>query len=172
MTTTTTSALKRTILGDLDHELANTRRVLERVPDEHFDWQPHEKSMTLGALCAHLENILHWQRMILEKDEFDLAASPPPRTIPATRDELLRGFDERKAALDEAVARIDDASFGRTWTLRKGDQVIFAQPKAAILRGMGISHMVHHRGQLSVYLRLLDVPVPAVYGPSADEQTF
>lgn len=172
MTTTTTSALKQAILGDLDQELANTRRVLERVPDEHFDWKPHEKSMTLGALSAHLENILYWQRMILEEDEFDLAATPPPRTIPANRDELLRGFDERKAALDEAVAGADDASFSRTWTLRRGDEVIFARPKAAILRGMGISHMVHHRGQLSVYLRLLDVPVPATYGPSADEQTF
>lgn len=167
-----TSSLKKAILGDLDQEVANTRRVLERVPDEHFAWKPHEKSMTLGALSAHLENILFWQQRILEHHEFDLAATPPPRTIPETRDELLRAFDERKAALDEAVARADDASLGATWTLRRGDQVIFARPRAAVLRGMGINHMVHHRGQLTVYLRLLDVPVPATYGPSADEQTF
>jgi uncharacterized damage-inducible protein DinB len=171
-TCTMTTPLKQAILGDLDHEIATTRRVLERAPDEHYGWKPHEKSWTLGELCAHLQNLLYWQRLILEQDEFDLAASPPPRTVPASRDELLRGFDENKKAVDAAVADVDDAALGQTWTLRNGDQVIFAQPRAGVLRGMGISHMVHHRGQLSVYLRLLDVPVPAVYGPSADESPF
>lgn len=169
---TTPSALRKAGLGDLDHEIATTRRVLERVPDEHYGWKPHDKSWTVGELCAHLQNLLFWHRLILEQDGFDMAATPPPRTVPESRDELLRLFDEQKAALDETVARTDDAALGRTWTLRRGDQVIFAQPKAAVLRGFGISHMVHHRGQLSVYLRLLDLPVPAIYGPSADEAGF
>lgn len=169
---TTNSALKQAILGDLDHEFASTRRVLERAPDDRYDWRPHDKSFTLGALCAHLQNLVYWNRMILEEDGFDLGASPPPRTVPENREELLRLFDEHKQKLDAAVAKCDDASLGETWTLRHGDQVIFARPRAAVLRDMGISHMVHHRGQLSVYLRLLDVPVPAIYGPSADEKTF
>lgn len=169
---TTTSALKQAILGDLDHEVATTRRVLERAPDEHYGWRPHDRSWTLGELCAHLQNLLFWQRLVLEQDAFDLAANPPPRTVPETREELLRLFDEQKQALDAAIAEIDDDALGRTWTLRRGDKVVFARPRAAVLRGMGISHMVHHRGQLSVYLRLLGVPVPATYGPSADEQAF
>ena len=168
----TTSALKQAVLGDLDHEIATTRRVLERVPEERYGWRPHDKSWTLGELCAHLQNLVFWHRLILEEDGFDLAASPPPRTVPESNEELLRLFDEQKKALDAAVGRIDENALGQTWTLRRGDQVIFERPRAAVLRGMGISHMVHHRGQLGVYLRLLDVPVPATYGPSADEQTF
>jgi uncharacterized damage-inducible protein DinB len=168
----TMSATKQAILGDLDHELANTRRVLERAPYDQYDWRPHEKSFSLGQLCAHLQNILFWQRTILEQDGFDLGASPPPRTVPKDTAELLHLFDEQKQKLDEVIANTEDTAFGEPWTLRHGDQVIFAMPRAAVMRGMGISHMVHHRGQLSVYLRLLDVPVPAIYGPSADEQTF
>ncbi len=168
----TTSALKQAILGDLDHEIANTRRVLERAPDDRYDWRPHEKSWTLGELCAHLQNLVFWNQLILAEDEYDLGAAPPPRTGPENREQLLQTFDEYKEALDKAVAKIDDDAFGHTWTLRQGDQVIFALPKAAVLRSMGTSHMVHHRGQLTVYLRLLDVPVPATYGSSADEQKF
>jgi len=169
---TTASPLKQAVLGDLDHEISTTRRVLERAPEDRYGWRPHDKSWTLGELCAHLQNLVSWNRMILEQDGFDLAAKPPPRTVPQNTEQLLRQFDEQKKALDETVAAIDDEALGGTWTLRRGDQVIFARPRAAVLRGMGISHMVHHRGQLSVYLRLLDVPVPATYGPSADEPSF
>ena len=161
--------LKKLALGDLDFELANTRRMLERVPDEHFDWKPHEKSMSLGDLASHLANLLYWNMQILQADGLDFAAQgPSPRD--ASRADLLQRFDEQKTALDAVVEQFDEATLGETWTLRNGDHVLFARPRAAVLRNFGISHMVHHRGQLSVYLRLLGVPVPPTYGPTADER--
>ncbi len=156
--------------GDLEHEIATTRRMLERVPEEHLAWKPHEKSMSLGALASHIANLLWWQTLMLEHDEFDMAAPQPTVTAPESRAALLQEFDEKVAVLREALAQTDEAALARPWTLRRGDHVIFIQPKIAVLRGFGISHMVHHRGQLSVYLRLLDVPVPPSYGPTADEQ--
>jgi uncharacterized damage-inducible protein DinB len=118
----------------------------------------------------HTANLLHWQAVILQQEEFDLATAPPPsREGPASRDELLRRFDELAAEVTDALGRVDEATLGRAWVLRRGDQVLLSQPRAAALRGMGISHMIHHRGQLCLYLRLLNVPVPSVYGPSADE---
>ena len=168
-TTTTLLTPMQLATGDLERELATTRRMLERLPDEHFAWKPHEKSMSLGALGAHLANLLWWQTIILQQDELDFAAPQPPRTVPENREALLRVFDEKAAVLREALAQTDEADLARTWTLKQGDHVIISQPKAAILRSFGISHMVHHRGQLSVYLRLLDVPVPPSYGPTADE---
>ena len=155
--------------GDLERELAITRRMLERVPEEHLAWKPHEKSMSLGTLAAHLANLLWWQTTTLERDEFDVAAPQPPRTAPESREALLQAFDEKAAVLREALARTDEAALASPWTLRRGDHIIFTMPKAAVLRSFGISHIVHHRGQLSVYLRLLDVPVPPSYGPTADE---
>jgi uncharacterized damage-inducible protein DinB len=170
MTNLATPALSQAALGDLAHEVSTTRRVLERVPEEHFAWRPHEKSMSLGGLALHLANLLSWQRTIVQDREFDLAATPPPATTePASHEELLQRFDENAAALSEALAGAAEGALAEPWTLRRGEQVIMQQPRAAILRSMGISHMVHHRGQLTVYLRLLDVPVPGVYGPSADE---
>ncbi len=169
-TTATSLTPMQLATGDLEHELATTRRMLERVPDEHFAWKPHEKSMSLGALAGHIANLLWWQTTTLEQDEFDMAAPRPPQTVPESREAVLQEFDERAAVLREALAQTDEAALARPWTLRSGDHVVFTQPKAAIMRGFGISHMVHHRGQLSVYLRLLDVPVPPSYGPTADEQ--
>jgi uncharacterized damage-inducible protein DinB len=162
--------LKQLVFGDLEHELATTRRVLGRVPEEHFSWKPHERSMSLGQLALHTANLLHWQAVILQQDEFDLAtAAAPSKEGPASRDELLHTFDELAAIVQEALGRADEMALGRVWTLRRGDQVLLSQPRAAVLRGMGVSHMIHHRGQLCLYLRLLNVPVPSVYGPSADE---
>ena len=156
--------------GDLEQELATTRRMLERVPDEHFAWKPHEKSMSLGALAAHIANVLTWQDLTLKRDEFDFAVSPPPRDRPENREALLRQFDENAAVLRETLAQTEAAVLAEPWSLKHGDHVIFTQSKAAVLRSFGISHMVHHRGQLSVYLRLLDIPVPPSYGPTADER--
>lgn len=166
------SPVKQAVFGDLEHELASTRRVLERVPEERFGWQPHEKSMSLGALATHVANLAFWQVGILRDEEYDLAASPAPRDVPPTRAELLATWDRNVEELRRAVEECRDADLGADWTLRSGDHVIFTLPRGAVLRNMGISHMIHHRGQLTVYLRLLDVPVPGVYGPSADEKTF
>jgi uncharacterized damage-inducible protein DinB len=156
-------------LGDFEHELATTRRVLERVPDAHWDYKPHPRSMSLGQLAAHLANIPRWGSLTLGGAEFDFGAPAPPRTLPATRDAVLAEFDAHAAEARAGLAGADDARLGGTYTVRNGERVVMALPRAAMLRGMVLSHMVHHRGQLSVYLRLLDVPVPSIYGPSADE---
>jgi uncharacterized damage-inducible protein DinB len=166
------SSCKDIAFGDLERELETTRRVLERLPEAHYAWKPHVKSMSLGDLAAHVANLLTWQSSILQTDEFDLGAPPPPIRGPANREELLRRFEENAAAVRRALEQTDDAALVRPWTLRHGAQVLFTWPKATVMRVMGLSHLLHHRGQLCVYLRLLDVPVPAVYGPSADEPRF
>ncbi|HEY0036282.1 MAG TPA: DinB family protein [Longimicrobium sp.] len=167
----TAPSLKQTALADLEQELATTRRVLDRVPDEHLDWKPHAKSWSLGALATHLATIPTYGTAILGQDELD-ASTLPPNTLAASREELLRRFDENVAGLRGLVATTDDDALARTWTFRSGEQVIFQQSRTALLRMLVVSHMVHHRAQLGVYLRLLDQPVPSVYGPSADESPF
>ena len=162
-------ALSQLALGDFDHELSITRRVLERVPDAHWDYKPHPKSMSLGQLAGHLSNIPHWGALTLGGSELDFAAGGPPQPRPATRDALLENFDAAAVSARAALSSADDAHLGGTYTVRNGERVVMAMPRAAMLRGMILSHMIHHRGQLSVYLRLLDVPVPSIYGPSADE---
>ena len=164
--TRSTSAL---LLSDFRHELATTRRLLERLPDEHLGWKPHAKSMSLGALATHVVNLVLWQVMTLERDVFDLAGVPPTEPF-SSRAALLGAFDERVARLYEVLAEADEEALAQPWTLRKGEAVLFEMPRATVLRGVGgLRHIVHHRGQLSVYLRLLDVPVPPLYGPTADE---
>lgn len=158
--------------GDLEKELASTRRVLERLPADKFDWKPHEKSFSLGTLAFHVANLLFWQKIAFTETGFDLAASPPPEkgaNLPG-KEELLKKFDENAEALRAVLADVTEENLGEPWALRHGDHEIFTSTRFEVLRSFGISHMVHHRGQLTVYLRLLDVPVPGVYGPSADER--
>lgn len=161
------------LLGDLPQELATTRRVLERVPVEtHADWKPHAKSWTLGQLAAHLCNIPGWGIATLTSDGMDFAQPMTRPEEPRTREALVARFDENARAFTATLGGMDDASLAATWTARRGEQVIFALPRTAILRSTILSHMIHHRAQLGVYLRLLDVAVPSIYGPSADEGTF
>lgn len=164
--------LAQVSLGDLEHELATTRRVLERVPDARWDWKPHEKSMALGQLAGHVSNLLNWGTHTMSAAEVDFAAPPavPPR--PADRAALLAAFDAGAERLLAGVTGAGDEVLGQTYTVRRGEQVMMAMPRAAMLRGMILSHIIHHRGQLTVYLRLLDIPVPPVYGPTADEGRF
>ena len=163
--------LKNVAFGDLTTEHQKTRTLLERVPDEHWGWKPHHKSMALGELAAHLVNVCFWQVGILEDDEFDLAGIPEvKREIPTNREQLLDLFDRHRANVTSVVENIEEELLGKTWTLRHGDHEILAMPKVFVMRMMGISHMVHHRAQLGVYLRMLDVPLPPTYGPTADEQ--
>lgn len=169
MTDATRPPLKRIALGDLESEIATTRRVLERLPDEHFDWKPHAKSMSLGGLATHIATIPFYGTAVLQGQDFDVAAPLPPNPLATTRDEILRRFDETAAALRALLEGADDESLRQAWSLLAGERVIFTQPRIGVLRGLVVSHLVHHRGQLSVYLRLLDVPVPSIYGPSADE---
>jgi uncharacterized damage-inducible protein DinB len=161
-------SIVRIAYPDLEPELATTRRVLERVPEEHLNWKPHDKSFSLGALAAHTANLLSWVHTVLSQDELDLAGSGR-QELPTSRADILKLFDDGAARLREAMAGASDAAYSQTWTLRMGDHVIMQMPRAAVIRSVGINHMIHHRAQLGVYLRLLDVPVPGMYGPSADE---
>lgn len=162
------TSLKRAAFGDLDDELAATRRLLERVPDEHLGWRPHARSMTLGALATHLATLPYWMHTTLAEDAFDLAATPRNEAL-GSRAAILERFDAHAAALRAQWRDTPEATLAAPWTLRQGERVLLTQPRAAVLRGMGLSHLIHHRGQLTVYLRLLDVPLPALYGPTADE---
>ncbi|GAA0358595.1 hypothetical protein GCM10008968_12820 [Bacillus horti] len=162
--------MKQLIIGDALHEFATTRRILECLPNEHMTWKPHEKSMTLGGLATHLINILNWQAPIFLYPEFDLSTVPLRREPLERREDLLEEFDANVVKLEKLLAECDEKTLGEEWTLRNGDHIILRQPRALALRTFGVSHMVHHRAQLGVYLRLLDIPVPGLYGPSADEE--
>jgi uncharacterized damage-inducible protein DinB len=158
------------MLPEFDHEMTQTRRALERVPAASFDWRPHEKSWPLGRLALHLARIPEWLTMMMSTDDVDFAAFPPPKyETPAGVDEVLAKYDASVAAARAALAGASDERMRGTWTGRTGDQVHFALPRAALVRRFVMNHMIHHRGQLTVYFRLLGVPVPALYGPSADE---
>ncbi len=161
-------ALKDTLLAEFDHEMGTTRRLLERVPEARLGWKPHEKSMTLGGLATHLANLPNWGTTILNDASYDLAAGPPNLSPAVSRAEVLANFD---AAVAKSRASLDrsDAELGAPWKLTRGEQEMFSLPRAAAFRTFVLYHTVHHRGQLSVYLRLNDVPVPAMYGPTADE---
>lgn len=164
-------AIKGSFIGELKQEAAMTRKILERVPMDKKEWQPHERSMTLGRLATHIAETLHWIPVILQADEFDFAANPSPKGRTAeTQEELLAIFDTNLAQATTALSLADDDTFNKTWSIKRGDHVIMASLKKVAIRGWAFSHQFHHRGQLSVYLRLLDIPVPGMYGPSADEK--
>jgi len=161
-------ALKDTLLAEFDHEMGTTRRLLERIPDGKFDWKPHAKSRSFGELATHVAHLPNWGTTILTDMAYDLAAGPPSATLAASRDDVLSQFD---AAASRTRAAIDktDAELGAQWKLKRGDQELFSMPRSVAFRTFFLYHLVHHRGQLSVYLRLNEVPVPAMYGPTADE---
>jgi uncharacterized damage-inducible protein DinB len=160
--------LKDGLLAEFDHEMGTTRRLLERVPEDKLAWKPHVKSMSLGGLATHLSNIPNWGSRILNERFFDLASTPRNLDEAASLAAVLQVFDEStkqaRVSLDKA-----DAELMAMWSLRRGNQEMFAMPRLAAFRSFVLSHMIHHRGQLTVYLRLNDVPLPAVYGPTADE---
>lgn len=164
-----TPSLKSVALGDLEQELRVTRSLLERVPDDKLDWKPHEKSFSLGSLATHVANLPYWITATLQADFFDLS-SVSHRAPVANGQELMKLFEDTAAEMRAALDAADDAELLRGWELRMGDKVLQRMPKMGVIRGMGISHFIHHRGQLSVYLRLLDVPLPPMYGPTADER--
>lgn len=161
-------SLKDAFIAELKHESSMTKKMLERVPMAQHDWKPHEKSMTLGKLATHVADIPHWISDIRNIDEFDFMQHYKPVNL-SSHEELMKHFQHR---LDTAVADLEamsDDDFKKMWVVKNGEQVFFNLPKVVAIRGWGFSHLFHHRGQLSVYLRLLDVPIPGMYGPSADE---
>ena len=157
------------MIPEFDHECAETRKALERVPEDKFDWKPHEKSYSLHALAAHLAEVPQWVPVTLTMDVFDLDA-PYDRVVPETKDAILAHFDEGVAAARELIEAATGDQLMETWSMKQGGEVALSMPKGAVLRSFIFNHMIHHRAQLGVYLRMLDVPVPAHYGPSADEQ--
>ncbi len=160
------------LLMEFDREASTTKKLLLRCPDAKLGWQPHAKSMTLGKLAQHLANIPAIAGMSVLKDGFDFATAPPPPPVPATTAEIVRSYETACAAAKTAMAQLDDAKSMATWTLSNGPVTLAAMPRIAFLRTILLNHSIHHRGQLSVYLRLLDVPVPPIYGASADESPF
>jgi uncharacterized damage-inducible protein DinB len=165
-------AISAMILPEFDQEVAITRTFLERVPDDKFSWQPHEKSMTLGRLATHVAEVPGWAKETMTLTELNLAPPGGPAMqpwTPSSRAEILTQFEKNIAAARKAIADSTDDAYAVPWSLLLGEQTIFTMPRAAVLRGMVMNHMVHHRAQLGVYLRLLDIPVPKTYGPSADE---
>jgi len=161
-------AKKDALMAEIKQEAASTRKILEAVPEDRFSWKPHEKSMTIGRLAAHVAEIPVWVNRSLDAAEFDFAAASTVRNTYETRTALLQVFEQRLAAalaaLDNATDEILDAIF----TVRRGEQIMFRLPRKVLIRSFACNHLIHHRGQLSVYLRLLDIPVPGMYGPSAD----
>lgn len=154
--------------AELKQEAVSTRKMLEKVPFDQKDWKPHERSMTLGKLATHVAETGRWVAHALEQDGIDFA-QPLERATPQNTEELIALFDKHQASGQAAIAASTDAELGKMWTVKSGDTVYMTIPKAAAIRGWALSHMIHHRGQLSVYLRLLGIPVPGMYGPSADE---
>jgi uncharacterized damage-inducible protein DinB len=167
--------LSESLLPEFDHEMANTRKTLERVPHEKFDWKPHEKSMAMGGLATHLSNIPTWAVYTIDQDSLDLAPDGEPlphAELAKSETELLALFDTNAAKARAAIAGASDAELFKPWKLLSNGNTILTLPKIAVLRSFVMNHMIHHRAQLGVYLRLNDIPVPPIYGPSADESPF
>ena len=159
-----------TLLPEFDRETGITRRVLERIPDGQFAWKPHEKSMSLGRLAEHLAELPGWMTVSINDSGIDMSTRRPPEyEPPATRAAVLTMFEKNVAEARAALKGKSDAELMAPWTLKAQGKEIFTMPKAIVIRGFVMNHLIHHRGQMSVYLRLHDVPVPSMYGPSADE---
>ncbi|MGB5161052.1 MAG: DinB family protein [Thermoanaerobaculia bacterium] len=165
-------SIARALLPEFDHEMANTRKTLERIPADKLDWRPHEKSFDMRGMLTHMANMPKWSVMTINESSFDMA---PEGEDPTTEEPVvsvegaLEMFDANVAAAREAIANASDETLMATWSLLKAGEEVLTFPRIAVLRSFILNHMIHHRGQLTVYLRLNDLPLPALYGPSADE---
>ncbi len=164
-------ALVDALLPEFDREMTTTRKLLERVPDEKFDWKPHPKSMTLGQLAQHVATIPLWGSVTITQSGIDLGG-PNQAPVMKNRSDLLSTFDKNVTETRAALQGRTDGEFREPWTLKSSGNTIFTAPKASVWRSFVMNHVIHHRAQLSVYLRMNDVPIPSMYGPSADETTF
>jgi uncharacterized damage-inducible protein DinB len=162
-------SIAQSLLPEFEHEFATLRKTLERIPDGRWDYTPHAKSMNLGRLSGHLAELGGWVNATLEKDELDFAKEPYAPFTPTSTAGLVAKLDATVAKARVALAGASDTDLMKPWSLRQGEQIFFTMPKIAVLRSFVMNHMIHHRAQLGVYLRLNDVPVPSTYGPSADE---
>ncbi len=162
----------QSLLPEFDQEMQSTRKALERCPDDRWNWKPHEKSGTVGWLAGHMATMVSWLPYTIKTEELDYAPVGGPAWQPPkidNRKELLAEFDKNVAEARAALASVSDAEMMKNWRLLAGGQEIFTMPRAACIRSMVLNHHIHHRAQLMVYYRLLGIPVPGMYGPSADE---
>ena len=166
-------SMSQALLPEFDQEMAKTRKMLERVPMDRFDWKPHEKSFSMGELANHVARLPGWGKETMVTESMDLAPEggelPMPPVV-RTVEDLLSAFDRNQAGFRQAVADASDDAFMASWTLSRSGEPLFTLPRVAVIRSMILNHLIHHRAQLGLYLRLNDVPVPAVSGPSADEE--
>ena len=161
-----------TFLPLYDAEIATTRRVLERIPEDKLTWKPHDKSMSLGRLAGHIAELPGLGLRIVKQEKFVAGAGPRTPLEVTSREQALQMLDENAAKTRAAIAEASDAELGKMWSLEAHGKTFFTSSQIDALRGFMLHHLVHHRGQFSVYLRLTDVPVPMIYGPSADERPF
>lgn len=164
-------AITQSLLAEFDHEMATTRALLERVPQDRASWKPHPRSTALGDLAAHVAQLPGMASMVIDQDEVDMNPPGGPGYTPpgfTTTAALLEVFDANVARARTAIAGAADEAMGVTWSLKNGGHAIFSMPRVAVLRSFVMNHVIHHRGQLSVYLRLNEVPLPSIYGPTAD----
>ena len=163
---------KQAFENELKFEGASTRKLLERVPFENPKWHPHAKSRDIDALAKHVANIYNWIPLIISKDDVDFSKGSmfPPFPEMKSNEDLLKFYDETLENASKALENTTDEELTKTFSMKNGEHVVRSFPKAAAIRNLSFNHLVHHRGQLGVYLRLLDIPIPGMYGPSADEQ--
>jgi uncharacterized damage-inducible protein DinB len=162
----------QSMLGEFDQEMQNTRKVLERLPDEKWNWKPHEKSGTVGWLAGHIATLPGWLTMTLNTEELDYAPVHGPGYQPPkieNRQQALANFDKEVREARAALSSVNDQEIMKGWKLLAGGKEIFTMPRVACIRGFVMNHLIHHRAQLTVYYRLLNIAVPGLYGPSADE---
>lgn len=159
------------LLPEFDREMGLTRRALARVPDGKFDWKPHPSSVTLGRLAEHLTEMPMWATKTMDQSELEASTQrPPDYHPPSTRAAVLAQFDANYRSARQHLVNKTDAEFAAPWTLKNGGKEVFTAPRAMVMRNFVLNHMIHHRAQLTVYYRMLGVPVPSIYGPSGDEQ--
>ena len=164
--------IAQALLPEFDYEMANTRKTLERVPDDKFEWRAHEKSFSMGSVASHLANLPSWISIATGMDSFDMAPGGQPLKTPPlhSRREVLDTFDKNIAEARKALQSETDEHVLQNWKLLSNDNEVLVMPRVAVLRSFVMNHIIHHRAQLTVYLRLNDIPVPSLYGPSADEE--
>jgi uncharacterized damage-inducible protein DinB len=162
-------SISQLLLPEFDQEMENTRKMLACVPDGKWDWKPHEKSMSLGRLSGHIAELPSWGATMMETDLFELNPEEYKAYIADSPADLVETFEKHRAKAREAIVSAGDEAFQKTWTMKFGGKTVMSLPRVAVMRGMFMNHLIHHRAQLSVYLRLLDVPFPGMYGPTADE---
>jgi len=162
--------LTKLLIEEIEQEAINTKKMLERVPAEKFDWRPHQKSMTLKQLAVHIANLSKRPAQVITTKYLDLADSSIKKPEINNTTDLIKEFEEGTSQSIDALKSVSDDDLNVNWIMRRGEHIIINMPKAAAIRNMGLSHLYHHRAQLGVYLRLLDIPVPGMYGQSADDK--